>query len=162
MDEGGFSTSAKSLYSQLGVDTAPVVVYVRRSAAFGADNRMIVGAIRRNPDEIQSWWEAMAGGREVVVYCVHGDEVIKERHWLCGAPGWMHTIWSSHEGELCSFDAFLKVYGIEDPAPDALAVIVRGADSARLEMPPSRPDFWPSHSAYRPSTPMTTRCSSAG
>jgi rhodanese-related sulfurtransferase len=45
----------------------------------------------------------------------------------------------AHDGELCSFDAFLKVYGIEDPALDALAVIVRGADTARLELAPQSP-----------------------
>ena len=45
----------------------------------------------------------------------------------------------SHDGELCSFDAFLKVYGIEDLALDALAVIVRGADTARLELAPQSP-----------------------
>src|SRR2546425_4906434 len=45
----------------------------------------------------------------------------------------------SHDGELCSFDAFLKVYGIKDPALDALAVIVRGADTARLELAPQSP-----------------------
>jgi rhodanese-related sulfurtransferase len=42
----------------------------------------------------------------------------------------------SHDGELCSFDAFLKVYGIADSALDLLAVIVRGADTARLELAP--------------------------
>jgi rhodanese-related sulfurtransferase len=42
----------------------------------------------------------------------------------------------SHDGELCSFDAFLKVYDIEDRALDALALIVRGADTARLELTP--------------------------
>jgi rhodanese-related sulfurtransferase len=42
----------------------------------------------------------------------------------------------SHDGELCSFDAFLKVYGINDPALDALALIVRGADTARLDLAP--------------------------
>jgi len=45
----------------------------------------------------------------------------------------------SHDGELCSFDAFLKVYGIADAALDTLAVIVRGADTARLEMAPQSP-----------------------
>ena len=45
----------------------------------------------------------------------------------------------SHDGELCSFDAFLKEYGIEDPALDALALIVRGADTARLELTPQSP-----------------------
>jgi hypothetical protein len=45
----------------------------------------------------------------------------------------------SHDGELCSFDAFLKVYGIEHPALDALALIVRGADTERLELTPQSP-----------------------
>src|SRR5437899_9511391 len=45
----------------------------------------------------------------------------------------------SHDGNLCSFDAFLKVYGIENPALDALALIVRGADTARLELTPQSP-----------------------
>jgi rhodanese-related sulfurtransferase len=42
----------------------------------------------------------------------------------------------SHDGELCSFDAFLKIYDIRDPALDALALIVRGADTDRLELTP--------------------------
>ena len=45
----------------------------------------------------------------------------------------------SHDGELCSFDAFLKVYGIDDPALGALALIVRGADTAHLELAPQSP-----------------------
>ncbi len=45
----------------------------------------------------------------------------------------------SHDGELCSFDAFLKVYGINNPALTALALIVRGADTARLELAPQSP-----------------------
>jgi len=42
----------------------------------------------------------------------------------------------SHEGERCSFDAFLKAYRLNDPALDELAVIVRGADTGRLELAP--------------------------
>jgi len=45
----------------------------------------------------------------------------------------------SHDGELCSFDAFLKEYSIKDSALDALALIVRGADTARLELTPQSP-----------------------
>ena len=45
----------------------------------------------------------------------------------------------SHEGEKCSFDAFLKVYDIHDPALDALALIVRGADTDRLKLAPQCP-----------------------
>src|SRR6266511_571043 len=42
----------------------------------------------------------------------------------------------SHVGELCSFDAFLEHYALEDPALKQLAVIVRGADTGRPELAP--------------------------
>jgi hypothetical protein len=42
----------------------------------------------------------------------------------------------SHVGELCSFDAFLKKYDLSDPALQALAVIVRGADTSQLDLSP--------------------------
>ena len=42
----------------------------------------------------------------------------------------------SHVGDLCSFDAFLKKYQLTDPALQQLAVIVRGADTARLDLAP--------------------------
>jgi len=42
----------------------------------------------------------------------------------------------SHDGKLCSFDAFLKTYRLTDPALAQLAVIVRGADTARLDLAP--------------------------
>lgn len=41
-----------------------------------------------------------------------------------------------HVGELCSFDAFLKKYMLADPALSRLAVIVRGADTQRLDLVP--------------------------
>ena len=45
--------------------------------------------------------------------------------------------WSSPtSGRLCSFDAFLAKYGLDDPALEQLAVIVRGADTARLDLAP--------------------------
>jgi rhodanese-related sulfurtransferase len=40
----------------------------------------------------------------------------------------------SHEGERCSFDAFLKAYRLGEPALDELATIVRGADTDRLDL----------------------------
>jgi len=45
----------------------------------------------------------------------------------------------SHDGGLCSFDAFLKHYRLTDPALAQLAVIVRGADTAKLELAPQAP-----------------------
>lgn len=42
----------------------------------------------------------------------------------------------THVGELCSFDAFLNKYGLNQPALTQLAEIVRGADTSRLELTP--------------------------
>jgi len=42
----------------------------------------------------------------------------------------------SHVGEQCSFDTFLQKYRLTDPALQSLAVIVRGADTDRLELAP--------------------------
>jgi hypothetical protein len=40
----------------------------------------------------------------------------------------------THVGDLCSFDAFLKRYELRDPALQRLAIIVRGADTGRLDL----------------------------
>jgi rhodanese-related sulfurtransferase len=45
----------------------------------------------------------------------------------------------SHDGEKCSFDAFLSYYRLKDPALDELALIVRGADTNRLDLAPQCP-----------------------
>lgn len=45
----------------------------------------------------------------------------------------------THEGESCSFDKFLKKYNLQDQTLQTLAVIVRGADTARLELAPQAP-----------------------
>ena len=43
----------------------------------------------------------------------------------------------SHDGSLCSFDAFLQKYALTDhPVLQELAVIVRGADTDRLDIAP--------------------------
>ena len=42
----------------------------------------------------------------------------------------------SHVGPACSFDAFIRIHGLRDGALDDLALIVRGADTAALELAP--------------------------
>ncbi|MFL5620847.1 MAG: chromate resistance protein ChrB domain-containing protein [Gemmatimonadaceae bacterium] len=43
----------------------------------------------------------------------------------------------SHDGALCSFDAFIRKYGLGgNEALARLAIIVRGADTARLDLAP--------------------------
>lgn len=45
----------------------------------------------------------------------------------------------THSGPLCSFDAFLEKYGLEDSALARLAEIVRAADTDTLERSPQAP-----------------------
>lgn len=42
----------------------------------------------------------------------------------------------SHLGELCSFDAFLAKYSLDDPALKQLVTIVCGADTSQLDLTP--------------------------
>ena len=53
------------------------------------------------------------------------------------APYDVPDVQFSHEGDRCSFDAFLKTYRLTgDPALARLALIVRGADTGRLDLAP--------------------------
>jgi rhodanese-related sulfurtransferase len=45
----------------------------------------------------------------------------------------------SHEGERCSFDAFVRHYRLRDPALQELAIIVRAADTGALHLAPQAP-----------------------
>jgi rhodanese-related sulfurtransferase len=42
----------------------------------------------------------------------------------------------SHRGDLCTFDVMVEEFGLHSPALDRLALIVRAADTARLEIAP--------------------------
>jgi hypothetical protein len=42
----------------------------------------------------------------------------------------------THDGPRCSFDAFLAKYQLDDDALRTIATIVRGADTARLDLAP--------------------------
>lgn len=45
----------------------------------------------------------------------------------------------THDGPLCSFDAILKKYKLNEPALNELATIVRGADTSRPDLAPQCP-----------------------
>jgi rhodanese-related sulfurtransferase len=214
MDGNALTISPHDLYTRLGTAHAPLLIDVRRREAFEADDRQIIGSLRRLPEEVSDWRDALPKERSVVTYCAHGHEVSqgvaralqdsgiqaayleggiavwKERKlptrrkrgaaenkwvtrehpkidriacpWLIsrfvnpdaefiyvppndvakvaagtgGTPYDIKGVEFGHVGDRCSFDAIIRAYGIEDPALDHLATIVRGADTSSLELTP--------------------------
>jgi hypothetical protein len=67
---------------------------------------------------------------------VAANDVLRLAAELDAIPYDIPNVEFSHVGELCSFDAFLKKYELTDPALQRLAVIVRGADTSRLDLTP--------------------------
>jgi rhodanese-related sulfurtransferase len=63
-------------------------------------------------------------------------DVRKIAHEKTAVPYDIPDVEFSHDGEECSFDAFLKYFKLRDPALRELALIVRGADTNRLELAP--------------------------
>lgn len=209
-----FSMSPLSLHRSLGTAASPLIADVRRAAAFDGGDRLIAGAVRRDPAAVEAWQDDLARDRPIVVYCVHGQDVSQDvatalraggcdarfleggiAAWLAldlptrrrigAAPGkwvtrarptvdriacpWLVSRFIDpeaafiyvpeaavgetaartgavpydvagaefgHHGEFCSFDAFIRIYGIADAALDRLAAIVRGADTSRPDLTP--------------------------
>jgi hypothetical protein len=67
---------------------------------------------------------------------VPADRVLDAARATGAVPYDVPGVQFTHRGERCSFDALLEDFGLRDPALDALAVIVRAADTARLELAP--------------------------
>jgi hypothetical protein len=67
---------------------------------------------------------------------VPGDQVMKVAANTGAVPYDVPGVELTHDGELCSFDAFLKKYKLDDAALQQLAAIVRGADTSRLDLTP--------------------------
>ena len=67
---------------------------------------------------------------------VPAAEVLKVAEETGAIPYDIPGVEYGHVGDLCSFDAFLRLHDLTDPALQQLAVIVRGADTARLDLAP--------------------------
>ena len=64
------------------------------------------------------------------------DQVLKIAHEDNAIPYDISGVELTHDGELCSFDAFLKKYDLNDPALKRLALIIRGADTDEHQLAP--------------------------
>ena len=74
--------------------------------------------------------------KEAEFLYVPADQVLAVAETSEATPYDIPGVEYSHVGELCSFDAFISKHNLTDPALLQLAVIVRGADTARLDIAP--------------------------
>ncbi len=70
------------------------------------------------------------------LHYVPADRVIDEARRLRAEPYDVPNVRFSHRGEMCSFDAFMEDFNLGGEALNALATIVRGADTNRLDLAP--------------------------
>jgi hypothetical protein len=82
------------------------------------------------------WLIARFIDREPEFLFVPSERVLAEADAQGANPYDVPGVELTHDGPLCSFDAFLKKYQLSDPCLADLAVIVRGADTARLDLAP--------------------------
>ncbi|MBT9526264.1 MAG: chromate resistance protein [Rhizobacter sp.] len=82
------------------------------------------------------WLIARFIDREPEFLYVPADRVLAVAAETGATPYDIPGVLMTHEGERCSFDAFIKHHELRDPALDQLATIVRGADTSRLELAP--------------------------
>ena len=82
------------------------------------------------------WLIARFIDRDPEFLYVPADQVLRIAEETGAVPYDVPGVEMTHVGELCSFDAFLKKYELKDAALQRLAVIVRGADTSRLDLTP--------------------------
>jgi hypothetical protein len=82
------------------------------------------------------WLIARFVDPEAVFHFVPPSDVIPKAQTMGAIPFDVEGVELSHVGPLCSFDAFLSTYRLDDPLLHEIAVIVRGADTARLDLAP--------------------------
>ncbi|MEK6627665.1 MAG: chromate resistance protein ChrB domain-containing protein [Bdellovibrionota bacterium] len=71
--------------------------------------------------------------KEAEFLYVPSQEVMRTAKEANAIPYDVPKVELTHEGPLCSFDAFIKKYKLKDPALEHLAEIVRAADTDTLE-----------------------------
>lgn len=83
-----------------------------------------------------SWFVRRFVDHGAVIHFVSAEWVLKAAAELDAIPFDAADAEFSHDGELCSFDAFLVRFGVADPALARLAEIIRGADTKRFDLAP--------------------------
>ena len=105
-----------------------------------APNRQSQWVTRRRPkiDRIACPWlvRRFIDANARILY-VDPEFVLPVAHETGAVPFDIEGVEISHEGERCSFDTMLRLFGLEtEPSLARLALIVRGADTARPDLAP--------------------------
>ena len=74
--------------------------------------------------------------RDAQFLFVPADAVQRVARHTGAVPFDVEGVELSHRGPLCSFDAILRAYDLNEPGLAELAAIVRGADTAHLDLAP--------------------------
>ena len=73
---------------------------------------------------------------EAIFLFVAASEVTAVAERFAATPFDVEGVFWSHRGPLCTFDVMIQEFGLDVPALDRLARIVRGADTAAMELAP--------------------------
>ena len=87
--------------------------------------------------------------REAVFLFVPAGDVMRVAEREQAVPYDVPDVELGHHGDRCSFDAFLDKYKLGDPALHALALIVRGADTAQRQLTPESPGLYALATGFR-------------
>jgi hypothetical protein len=127
--EGGFHAWRSAGHPVLRTDRIPARV---------ADDRTLwVTRARPKIDRIACPWliRRFVDPQAAFLFVPPGD-VIAVAERFDATPFDIEGVYWSHRGELCTFDAMIEEFGLASPPLLQLASIVRGADTARLDLAP--------------------------
>jgi hypothetical protein len=91
-------------------------------------------------------------GAAEILY-VPANEVMRVAQSEGALPFDVPNVELGHKGPLCSFDAFLRKYELDDPALAAMAEIVRGADTDDRDLTPESPGLYAVASGFHALSP---------
>ena len=80
--------------------------------------------------------------KEAEFVFVPTDQVLSKAKELDAIPFDIPKVEYSHDGEFCTFDTIIKKHNITDPALLQIAIIVRGADTARFDLAQQSAGLW--------------------
>ena len=87
--------------------------------------------------------------KEPTFLFVPADQVMAVAEREGATPYDVSGVRLGHQGDRCSFDAFLAEFKLEDPGLQALALIVRGADTAARGLTPESPGLYAAATGFQ-------------